>query len=138
MGVEIEIIYESNLHCKAIHGPSKQSLNTEAPVDNGGKGEFFSPTDLVATALGTCMLTIMGIVAKRNSLDLEGAKLQMVKEMTSDPVRRIGALKATITMPKDKVFSASDRAKLEQAAKTCPVRQSLHPDTRLEVTFVYP
>jgi putative redox protein len=138
MAVEINITYEGGLHCAAIHGPSKQALSTDAPVDNGGKGAAFSPTDLVATAMGTCMATVMGLVAQRNNLDLNGLQIQVIKEMTADPVRRIGALKTRLVFPQGKAFSAADRAKLEAAAKACPVKQSLHPDVKTPVEFVYP
>ncbi len=137
MAVEITVVYEGELHCHATHGPSKQGLKTDAPVDNGGKGAAFSPTDLVATALGTCMATVMGLVAQRNHLDLAGLKIQVVKEMTSDPVRRIGALTTKLVFPAGKELSAPDRAKLEAAANACPVKKSLHPDIQTPVQFVY-
>jgi putative redox protein len=107
-------------------------------VDNGGKGAAFSPTDLVATAMGTCMATIMGIVARRNQLDIEGLEVQVLKEMVADPVRRIGALHTRLVFPRGKRYSPADRAKLEAAANTCPVKQSLHPDVKVPVEFVYP
>lgn len=138
MAVEINIVYEGGLHCTAVHGPSKQKLGTDAPVDNGGTGSAFSPTDLVATALGTCMATIMGLVAKRNHLDIDGLKVQVLKEMVAEPTRRIGSLKTRIVFPAGKALSAADRAKLEAAAKVCPVKQSLHPDVQTPVEFVYP
>ena len=138
MAVEINIAYEGGLHCAAIHGPSRQSLTTDAPVDNGGKGAAFSPTDLVATAMGTCMLTVMGLVAQRNNLNIEGLQVQVTKEMTADPVRRIGSLKTRLVFPRGKPLSATDRAKLEAAAKACPVKQSLHPDVKTPMEFVYP
>ena len=138
MAVEINITYEGGLHCTAIHGPSKQTLTTDAPVDNGGKGAAFSPTDLVATALGACMETIMGLVAQRNNLDIDGLQIQVLKEMTADPVRRIGSLKTRLVFPRGKALAAADRAKLEAAAKACPVKQSLHPDLMTPVEFVYP
>ena len=138
MAVEINITYEGGLHCNAIHGPSKQTLTTDAPVDNGGKGAAFSPTDLVATAMGTCMATVMGLVAQRNNLSIEGLQIQVIKEMTADPVRRIGALKTRLVFPPGKALSATDRTKLEAAAKACPVKQSLHPDVKTPVEFVYP
>ena len=137
MAVEINIVYEGGLHCTAVHGPSKQKVGTDAPVDNGGKGAAFSPTDLVATALGTCMATIMGLVANRNQLDIDGLKIQVIKEMVAEPVRRIGALKTRMVFPPGKTLSAADRAKLEAAAKACPVKQSLHPDVKTPVEFVY-
>jgi putative redox protein len=138
MAVEINLTYEGDLHCIATHGPSRQTLNTDAPVDNGGKGEAFSPTDLVATALGTCIATVMGLVAQRNNLNLKGLQIQVLKEMTADPVRRIGALKTRLVFPRGAAFSAADRAKLEAAAKACPVERSLHPDVQTPIEFVYP
>jgi len=138
MAVEIDITYEGVLLCTATHGPSGTTLTTDAPVDNGGKGAVFSPTDLVATALGTCMATIMGLVAKRSDLNIDGLKVQVIKEMTADPVRRIGSLKTRLVFPKGKPFAAADRAKLEAAANACPVKESLHPDVKLPVEFVYP
>jgi putative redox protein len=138
MAVEINITYEGGLHCTATHGPSRNTLPTDAPLDNGGKGAAFSPTDLVATALGTCMATIMGLLAKRNHLDIDGLQVQVIKEMTADPVRRIGSLKTRLVFPPGKALSATDRAKLEAGAKTCPVKQSLHPDVKTPLEFVYP
>lgn len=138
MAVEIDITYEGGLHCAAIHEPSKQTLTTDAPVDNGGKGAAFSPTDLVATALGACMVTIMGLVAQRNNLNIDGLQVQVLKEMTADPVRRIGSLKTRLVFPRGKLLSVADRAKFEAAAKACPVKQSLHPDLKTPMEFVYP
>ena len=138
MAVEINITYEGGLHCNAMHGPSKQTLSTDAPVDNGGKGAAFSPTDLVATALGTCMATVMGLVAQRNNLNLDGLQIQVIKEMTADPVRRIGSLKTRLVFPPGKLLSDADRTKLRAAAMACPVKQSLHPDVKTPVEFVYP
>jgi len=135
MGVEINIDYIGDLQCTATHGPSMQVLTTDAPMDNGGKGSAFSPTDLVATALGGCMLTIMGIVAQRNGLDISGSKAQVIKEMVSTPIRRIGKLTVVITLPQSLKLNSSDRAKLENAAMTCPVKQSLHPDVQLDIQF---
>ena len=90
MAVQIDIVYQGALRCSATHGPSKQTFKPTRPVDNGGKGAAFSPTDLLATAMGTCMATVMGLVAGRNQLDIEGLQVQVVKEMVADPVRRIG------------------------------------------------
>ncbi len=137
MGVEIKVTYEGGLHCAAVHGPSKQTLTTDAPVDNGGKGAAFSPTDLVATALGSCMATIMGLVSQRNNLDIDGLQIQVIKEMTSEPPRRISSLKARLVFPHGKCLSPDARAKLETAARACPVKQSLHPDVQTPVEFVY-
>lgn len=139
MAVEVDVVYQGELRCRATHGPSGDQLTTDAPVDNHGKGESFSPTDLVATALGACSLTIMGIVAQRNGLDIEGAKAHVTKEMATQPVRRIGALKVTITIPAEKAakLSADDRKKLQEGALHCPVHKSLHPDIAAPIEFVY-
>lgn len=139
MAVEIHITYEGQLHCSAKHGPSGATLATDAPVDNHGRGESFSPTDLVATSLGTCVMTVMGIVAERHQIDLTGTRIHVSKEMIQQPVRRIGRLPVTVTIPADKAakVSASDRAKLETAARHCPVHQSLHPDIDSPIEFVW-
>lgn len=139
MAVEIDILYEGQLHCAATHGPSQARLATDAPVDNHGKGENFSPTDLVATALGTCIMTVMGIVAERHQLDLVGTRVHVTKDMVQQPVRRIGRLAVTITVPPEKaaVISAADRGKLEAAARHCPVHQSLHPDVITTLDFAW-
>ena len=138
MAVEINITYEGGLHSTATHGPSRNTLTTDAPVDNGGKGAAFSPTDLVATAMGSCMATVMGLVAQRNNLNLAGLQIQVLKEMTADPDRRIGSLTTRLVFPKDNPLTATDRAKLEAAARACPVKQSLHPDVKTPMEFVYP
>jgi putative redox protein len=137
MAVTIEIAYLGELHCEAVHGPSHHRLTTDAPVDNGGKGAAFSPTDLLATALGACLMTVMGIVAERHQLDLSGTRVKVVKEMTAVPLRRIGALTATISFPAQAALSATDRALLERTAELCPVRQSLHPDVQVTMRFDY-
>ncbi|MDD4889788.1 MAG: OsmC family protein [Phycisphaerae bacterium] len=140
MSVEINAIYEGQLHCSATHGPSGMKLVTDAPVDNGGRGEAFSPTDLVATALGTCLLTILGLVAKRNNINVDGAAVHVTKEMAAAPLRRIASLRSVVTMPKGlgKKLSADDRKRLESAVAVCPVKQSLHPDVQTPIEFVYP
>lgn len=139
MGVQIDLMYTGELRCQATHAPSKAMLYTDAPVDNHGKGESFSPTDLVATALGSCMLTLVGIVAARHRLDLVGTTVQVVKEMLQQPVRRIGSLTVTMTVPQAKaaLLSAEDRQRLEQAALHCPVHKSLHPDIQTPIQFIY-
>jgi putative redox protein len=135
VAVTIDVEYVGDLHCEAVHGPSANRLVTDAPVDNGGKGEAFSPTDLTATALGTCLITIMGIAAKRHGWNLTGTRIRVVKEMTSAPLRRIGALTVTISVPEGRVIEPADRLLLERAADTCPVRQSLHPDVKVTMVF---
>jgi putative redox protein len=131
--VQIDITYQGQLRCEAKHVPSGTILHTDAPVDNMGKGESFSPTDLVATALGTCMLTTMGIVAQRKNIDISGTTVSVTKEMVTTPLRWIGRLTVTIHVPHD--LSEDDRKRLEHAAHVCPVHQSLHAEVEQPVTF---
>jgi len=131
--VEIKIAYQGELRCQATHGPSGTTLLTDAPADNQGKAESFSPTDLVAVALGSCMLTIMGIVARRHAWDLTGTTVRVEKHMVTAPVRRIGRLPVEITVPVH--LTDEQRQMLERAARTCPVHHSLHPDIEAPVTF---
>ena len=133
--VEISIAYQGQLRCTATHGPSKTKLNTDAPVDNMGKGESFSPTDLVATALATCMVTTMGISAQRHNIDLEGTTARVTKEMVTAPIRRIGRLAVEITVPTE--LSEEDQRRMKHAALSCPVHKSLHPDVQLPLTFFW-
>ncbi|HKO93363.1 MAG TPA: OsmC family protein [Polyangiaceae bacterium] len=123
--VEIEVAYLGQLRCSAKHGPSGMLLTTDAPVDNKGRGEAFSPTDLVATALGTCMLTLMGIRAGEQGIPLDGTQLSVKKHMVSSPLRRIAQLEVGIRVPHGAEISAAGRAVLEHAARTCPVRLSI-------------
>jgi putative redox protein len=138
MSVEMDVVYEGDLHCLATHGPSGRTIVTDAPTDNGGRGEAFSPTDLVAAALGACSMTIMGLVAKRSGLDITGAKTRVRKEMASQPARRLGEVTVAVTFPAGRKFSPADRQKLEHAAHACPVHQSLHPDVKVRFEFIYP
>ena len=131
--VEIAIEYLGELRCQATHGPSGTKLVTDAPTDNLGRGESFSPTDLVATALGTCMLTIMGIVAQRDGIDLAGTRVKVVKEMVVTPARRIGRLKVEFHVPAQ--VSEADQGKLRNAALTCPVHKSLLHEIDIPVDF---
>ena len=133
MSVSVEIAYEGQLRCKAIHGPSQCHVITDAPVDNHGKGAHFSPTDLVATALGTCTLTLLGIVADRHGISLEGTTVKVEKHMVAEPVRRIGRLPVDIYMGQAIDDKYKDR--LIKAAETCPVKQSVHPDIDLSINF---
>ena len=134
--VTITAVYEGQLRCTATHGPSGMQLSTDAPKDNHGLGPSFSPTDLVATALATCTVTVMGILARREGIALEGAKVTVVKTMVNTPVRRIASLPVTIEVPGK--LTSEQRQKLEAAARTCPVHASLHPDIHAPLTFVYP
>ena len=133
--VKISTAYEGGLRCRAAHGPSGTTLVTDAPVDNHGKGESFSPTDLVATALGACMMTVMGIVAERHGIDLTGMKVETVKEMTKQPPRRIASLRTRLTVPLPP--DHPERAVLEKAAHSCPVHASLHPEIDAAVEFIW-
>jgi putative redox protein len=135
MTTTITVKYEGDLLCNATHGPSGATLRTDAPKDNEGQGRFFSPTDLVGTALGTCMMAIMGIVARRNGIRMEGATARVEKTMSANP-RRIGRLTVEITMPG--LYTAEQKQKLEAAARSCPVHASLHPGIESPITFLYP
>jgi putative redox protein len=129
------VLYLGELRCKAVHGPSSVELLTDAPTDNQGRGESFSPTDLVITALATCKLTTMDLFARRDNVRLDGTKAYAEKHMSSDPPRRIARIVIKIDFPPG--IAASYRAKLEHTARTCPVAKSLHPDVALDVTFSY-
>ena len=135
--VEIVVEYEGNFHCQAVHGPSGALLPTDAPRDNLGKGEAFSPTDLTATSLGVCMLTTMAIVATRQSLDLDlsGARATVRKYMTASPPRRIAKIEVRLEMPLSETHPSCDV--LKDAAVYCPVALSLHPEVEKAVTFYW-
>jgi putative redox protein len=134
MGVEITGTYRGGLKMELRHGPSGATQKTAAPVDNKGDGSSFSPTDLVAAALGSCAVTTMAIVAEREGIPFTGATFAVDKQMRSDP-RRIERLPIRIRMPAD--LSPAHRATLEEAARTCPVERSLLPDIGREFTFEY-
>ncbi|HEX5233887.1 MAG TPA: OsmC family protein [Silvibacterium sp.] len=133
--VAIQLEYQGDLHCRAVHGPSGTVLTTDAPKDNQGRGESFSPTDLVATALGSCMLTIMGIMARSLELDIAGTTARVEKEMTSGAIRRIQRLTVKIHVPLK--VSEEHRQKLVNAALSCPVHKSLHPDVEKPLEFTW-
>ena len=130
--VEIQVLYEGDLHTRCSHGPSGRTLETDAPKDNEGRGESFTPTDLLATALGSCMLTVMGILARRKGWKLDGARARVEKHMVAAPVRRIGKLVVELDLP---AVPEDARAPLERAAHTCPVHKSLHPDVEVDLRF---
>ena len=134
MAVEITGRYTGKLKTELIHGPSGVVLRTAAPVDNQGDGSSFSPTDLVAAALASCMVTTMAILAERCGIDLSGVTFRVEKHMAGEP-RRIARLPVTIHLPAS--LAPDQRAKLERAAQTCPVHRSLKPDVEAEVSFVY-
>jgi putative redox protein len=131
--VKVSIRYEGGLRCEATHGPSGQKVFTDAPVDNHGRGESFSPTDLVATALGACMATIMGIVAQRHDIALTGMEIEVTKEMSTDTPRRIAKLTTAIRVPLPP--DHPKRTLLENGALTCPVHQSLGAEMEKPVVF---
>ena len=133
MSVEIKAAYQGQLRCGAVHTSSGIELFTDAPVDNCGRGESFSPTDLVATALGTCMLTIMGIVGDRHQLDLSKLSARVSKHMTGSGVRRIERLEVHITGPAE--MSEENRKLLEASALSCPVHKTLEQSIALDVVF---
>ena len=133
--VEITARYEGNLRCSLTHGPSGTVIETDAPVDNHGKGERFSPTDLVAAALPACMMTIIGIVAERHGLDVRGMTASVGKEMSAAPPRRISRLPVRIEIPLP--ADHPQRAMLENAAHTCPVHKSLGADVESPIEFVW-
>ena len=135
MSVSIDVRYTGDLRTEAHHGPSGSTLKTDAPVDNHGKGEMFAPTDLVATALASCVLTIMGQVAERHGIDLVGASARVEKHMTSKPTRRIGKLELVVHVPAD--LDPTQRKIMERAAHACPVEKSLSEAIEVAVTFVW-
>jgi len=126
--------YLGNLRVKNTHIKSGDSFLTDAPTDNHGKGEAFSPTDTVATALGNCMLTVMGIKAAANHLDMKGTTAQITKTMAAQP-RRISKIEVDIHFPKD--YPQKTKRILEHTARHCPVHQSLHPDIDMIINFYY-
>ena len=129
------IIYKGNLRTQATHIGSGSDITTDAPLDNNGKGAYFSPTDLVATALGSCALTIMGIAAEKHGITLEHCDLSVVKTMSAAP-RKISAV--DIVFDISGKFTKKEMTILEKAAKTCPVALSLHPDLKQNITFNWP
>lgn len=135
--VDIYVRYEGGLRCAARHAPSSATLSTDAPVDNHGKGESFSPTDLVATALGSCMLTVMGILARKREWNIDGIDIHVKKHMTAEQPRRIARLTVVASVPAlvSAALDAEARGELEHAANTCPVRLSLHPQIDVPVRF---
>jgi len=138
MAVEIEVAYAGKLLCQATHGPSRVQISTEAPKDNGGRGLSFSPTDLLATALGSCMLTVMGLEAAKEGLDLEGTQARVLKEMTAQPRRRVAVLRVRIEVHSASALTAAQKHRLEEAARHCPVAESLSSQLEQSLTFHYP
>lgn len=133
--VRIQLSYQGGLRCAATHEPSGNTINTDAPLDNNGRGEAFSPTDLVATALGACMATVMGIVAERKDIPLEGLRIEVRKHMSEDAPRRIARLEVDLHMPVP--ADHPERKLLESAARGCPVHHSLHPEIETVLNWIW-
>lgn len=128
-----KIVYEGNLRTRLTHLYSGTEVLNDAPIDNQGLAQAFSPTDMVATALGSCMITLMGIKARDMNLDLTGTEAEITKVMASDP-RRISEVQVVLKFPKN-TFSDKEKTILENTARTCPVAKSIHPDILQNVTF---
>lgn len=133
--VRVDVTYTGELHCHATHGPSQSKLATDAPADNKGKGEAFSPTDLIATALGTCISTTMGIKAEQLGVDLRGMRVTVQKEMSQDGPRRIVALPSEVHIPLP--ADSPHREVLEQTGLNCPVHKSLPPEIHRPTKFFW-
>ncbi len=131
-----KVTYKENLRTTCEHLKSGSQIETDAPTDNKGKGERFSPTDLVATALASCMLTLMGIAVQERDINIDGTTCDVEKIMAADP-RRISQINITMMLPTDRKYSDKEKAILEKAALTCPVYFSLHPDLIKNIDFVY-
>jgi putative redox protein len=131
------VIYEGELRTVAQHVASGTQIETDAPTDNQGKGERFSPSDLVATALGSCMLTIMGMKARELDIDLKGTQIEIQKQMKSEP-RRIGGISLTFHLPTHLKLSEKHKTILQRAADSCPVMYSIHPDIDVQVNYNWP
>lgn len=130
-----KIIYLGDLRTSATHLQSGEQIITDAPLDNNGRGEAFSPTDLAATSLGSCAMTIVGIVARRDEVDLSGSEISITKIMSAEPPRRIAKVEVAFKMKTPTEISDELKAKYERAAHTCPVALSLHPDIEQVFSF---
>jgi len=134
--VQMKIEYAGDLRCRATHGPSGSQIETDAPADNHGKAERFSPTDLVGAALASCIATTLGIVALRKGWDLRGMRVEVEKDMTTSPPRKIARLPVQVWMPA--VMSPEDTQLVENTARSCPVHRSLSPDVDAPITVHWP
>jgi putative redox protein len=131
----IRTVYKGDLRTEALHVKSGQKIITDAPTDNHGKGEAFSPTDLLSASLGSCMITLMGIAARTHNINIEGTSMKITKIMASNP-RKVAEIVLDINMP-GKNYTDKEKMILEKAALTCPVALSLHPDLKQTVNFIY-
>lgn len=132
-----QVIYKGEFRTEATHLRSGTKIETDAPVDNKGKGERFSPTDLVAAALATCIATTVGLSAATHNLNIDGLVCDVEKIMASDP-RRIAEIKVTLTFPKEQKYDDKQKSLITHIAETCPVARSLHPDLKQTLTFIWP
>lgn len=128
--------YLGNLRTEIEHIQSGNTITTDAPLDNNGKGEFFSPTDMFASSLGSCMLTIIGIAANTHGFSIDGTTLEIEKIMAANP-RRVAEIKIDVHFPKDANYTDKQKRIIEAAAKTCPVANSLHPDVIKNIKYIY-
>ncbi len=133
---KLRVTYDGVQHCTALEGSVGKALATDAPPSCGGRGEEFSPIELVGAGLGCCMLLSMGTLALRDKLDISGASVDVEVSVTDKPVLRIGGIDLRFSMPRN--FSEDDRAKLERAAHACPIKPSMHPDVKIAAQFTYP
>ena len=131
----IKIIYQGNLRTQATHIASGNTIITDAPLDNNGKGEAFSPTDLLCSSLGSCMLTLMGITGNTHQINIDGTEVKITKIMVSNP-RKVGEIVVELFLPQ-KNYTDKQKTILERAALTCPVYLSLHEDVKKTVSFHY-
>lgn len=129
-----KITYTGDLRCTCVHVQSGSQIETDAPTDNKGKGERFSPTDTVCVALATCMITTMGIRAVDMGIEFKGTQINVTKHMLSDP-RRIGQIDVELNMPDTLILSEKDKELMEKIGNTCPVRKSIHPDIKLNISY---
>ena len=128
--------YLGNLRTEIEHIQSGNKIITDAPLDNNGKGEFFSPTDMFSSSLGSCMLTIIGIAANTHGFSIDGTTLEIEKIMAANP-RRVAEIKIEVHFPKEANYTDKQKRIIEAAAKTCPVANSLHPDVIKNITYIY-
>lgn len=129
-----QIIYKGSLRTEATHLQSGTTLETDAPTDNHGKGERFSPTDLMATSLGLCMITVMGIKARDMSIDLTDTRIDITKVMAANP-RRVSEIKVSLHFPDTLKLDEKERVILERTGRNCPVALSIHPDIKQDISF---
>lgn len=132
--VKVIATYTGEKHCQVLHEPSQSMIETDAPKDNQGRGEKFSPTDLIATSLATCVLTTIAMFVERDGIDIKNSKISVEKEMTANP-RRIASLKTILHLPK--TIPTDYRSRIEQTANNCPVKKSIHPDILASIEIHY-